>query len=36
KAPDNSLTLFDKGFYALGLLHRWQSQGKKALANSPA
>ncbi|OEF55199.1 IS4 family transposase [Enterovibrio norvegicus] len=29
KAPDNSLTLFDKGFYALGLLHRWQSQGEE-------
>ncbi|WP_409420519.1 IS4 family transposase [Pseudaeromonas sp. ZJS20] len=27
KTPDNSLTLFDKGFYSLGLLHAWQSQG---------
>lgn len=25
--PDHSLTLFDKGFYSLGLLHHWQSQG---------
>ncbi len=25
--PDNSLTLFDKGYYSLGLLHRWQTQG---------
>jgi IS4 transposase len=25
--PDHSLTLFDKGFYSLGLLHRWQSTG---------
>ena len=28
KTPDNSLTLFDRGFYSLGLLHRWQSTGK--------
>ncbi len=25
--PDNSLTLFDKGFYSLGLLHKWNSTG---------
>ena len=25
--PDHSLTLFDKGFYSLGLLHAWQSAG---------
>ncbi|MDR6235374.1 IS4 family transposase [Pseudomonas oryzihabitans] len=25
--PDHSLTLFDKGFYSLGLLHRWQRTG---------
>lgn len=25
--PGNSLTLFDKGFYSLGLLHQWQSTG---------
>jgi len=25
--PDQSLTLFDKGFYSLGLLHQWQSTG---------
>ncbi|HFL7942022.1 TPA: hypothetical protein ACG5DM_005139 [Pseudomonas putida] len=22
------MTLFDKGFYSLGLLHHWQSQGE--------
>lgn len=27
KTPDHSLTLFDKGFYSLGLLHQWQSTG---------
>lgn len=26
--PDNSVTLFDKGFYSLGLLHQWQSHGE--------
>ncbi|XPF94167.1 IS4 family transposase [Colwellia sp. RE-S-Sl-9] len=25
--PDHSLTLFDRGFYSLGLLYRWQSTG---------
>ncbi|MDQ2195085.1 IS4 family transposase, partial [Vibrio sp. A14(2019)] len=25
--PDNSLTLFDKGFYSLGLLQAWSSHG---------
>lgn len=25
--PDNSLTLFDRGFYSLGLLHKWASTG---------
>lgn len=25
--PDNSLTLFDRGFYSLGLLNRWHSTG---------
>lgn len=25
--PDNSLTLFDKGFYSLGLLYDWQEKG---------
>ncbi|MEV3814462.1 transposase, partial [Aeromonas allosaccharophila] len=24
---DHSLTLFDKGFYSLGLLHAWQTTG---------
>lgn len=27
--PNNSLTLFDKGFYSLGLLREWSSQGVK-------
>lgn len=27
RIPDNSLTLFDKGFYSLGLLHDWQNKG---------
>ena len=27
--PDNSLTLFDRGFYSLGLLHQWQTTGTK-------
>lgn len=27
--PDNSLTLFDRGFYSLGLLHQWQQAGKE-------
>ncbi|CAI1784191.1 Transposase DDE domain [Serratia plymuthica] len=26
--PDNSITLFDKGFYSLGLLHHWQNSGE--------
>lgn len=25
--PDHSLTLFDRGFYSLGLLHQWQQTG---------
>ncbi|WP_312936452.1 IS4 family transposase [Pseudomonas sp.] len=25
--PEHSLTLFDKGFYSLGLLHQWQQSG---------
>ncbi|RUO57310.1 IS4 family transposase [Pseudidiomarina insulisalsae] len=25
--PDHSLTLFDRGFYSLGLLHKWQQAG---------
>lgn len=29
QTPDESLTLFDKGFYSLGLLHRWQSTGRE-------
>lgn len=27
QTPDHTLTLFDKGFYALGLLHQWQTTG---------
>ena len=27
--PDNSLTLFDRGFYSLGLLHQWQTTGNE-------
>ncbi len=26
--PDNSLTLFDRGFYSLGLLNAWQRKGQ--------
>ena len=25
--PDHSLTMFDKGFYSLGLLHKWSTTG---------
>lgn len=28
KTPDNSITLFDKGFYSLGLLHHWRMAGE--------
>ena len=28
KTPDNSITLFDKGFYSLGLLHHWMMSGE--------
>ena len=27
--PNHSLTLFDKGYYSLGLLNRWHSQGEE-------
>lgn len=27
-APDNSITLFDKVFYSLGLLHDWHNAGE--------
>jgi hypothetical protein len=27
-APDNSITLFDKGFYSLWLLQPWHSAGE--------
>lgn len=29
RTPDNSLTIFDKGYYSLGLLNRWQQAGKQ-------
>ncbi|WOE67259.1 IS4 family transposase [Aeromonas allosaccharophila] len=29
RTPDHSLTLFDKGFYSLGLLHAWQTAGSE-------
>jgi len=29
RTPDHSLTLFDKGFYALGLLDKWHRTGKE-------
>ncbi|SQK75964.1 IS4 family transposase [Tatumella ptyseos] len=28
KVPDNSVTLFDKGFWSAGLLHEWHSAGE--------
>lgn len=29
RTPNHSLTLFDKGFYSLGLLHAWQTAGRE-------
>lgn len=29
RTPDMSITLFDKGFYSVGLLHHWQMSGEK-------
>lgn len=29
QTPDHSLTLFDKGFYSLGLLHQWHTTGSE-------
>ncbi|MGE6108919.1 IS4 family transposase [Aeromonas sobria] len=29
RTPDHSLTLFDKGFYSLGLLHAWHTSGSE-------
>ncbi len=29
RTPDESITLFDKGFYSPGLLHHWQTCGEK-------
>lgn len=34
--PDNSLTLFDRGYYSLGLLHSWQQSGKNTHWMMPA
>jgi hypothetical protein len=28
-SPDNSVTLFDKGYYSLGLLHQWHQSGEQ-------
>lgn len=29
RTPDNSLTIFDKGYYSLGLLNRWHQAGEQ-------
>lgn len=29
QTPGHSLTIFDRGFYSLGLLHQWHSQGQE-------
>ena len=29
QTPDQSLTIFDKGYYSLGLLNRWNKVGKE-------
>lgn len=29
RTPDNSLTMFDKGYYSLGLLNRWHQAGSQ-------
>lgn len=29
RTPDNSLTIFDKGYYSLGLLNQWHQTGKQ-------
>ena len=34
--PDNSLTLFDRGYYSLGLLHSWQNKGSNTHWMLPA
>lgn len=34
--PDDSLTLFDRGYYSLGLLHKWQTQGNNTHWMLPA
>ncbi|GEK56175.1 hypothetical protein PES01_30200 [Pseudoalteromonas espejiana] len=34
--PNHSLTLFDRGFYSLGLLYKWQSEGEERHGMIPA
>ena len=34
--PDDSLTLFDRGYYSLGLLYQWQKQGQNTHWMLPA
>ncbi|MBM7071493.1 hypothetical protein JQC92_05500 [Shewanella sp. 202IG2-18] len=34
--PDDSLILFDQGYYSLGLLHLWQNQGRNTHWMLPA
>ncbi|REL35194.1 IS4 family transposase [Thalassotalea euphylliae] len=34
--PEESLTLFDRGYYSLGLLHNWQHQGQNTHWMIPA
>ena len=34
--PDNALTLFDKGYYSLGLLHQWPQKGEQTHWMLPA
>ena len=32
RTPNHSLTMFDKGYYSLGLLNRWHSTGEEGIA----
>lgn len=36
QTPDHTLTLFDKGFYALGLLHQWHMMGTDVTGYYPS
>jgi len=36
EVPDDSLTLFDRGYYSLGFLHSWQNAGKNTHWMIPA